>query len=253
MTCPKCQVQNSEGAKFCVNCGTNLEGLASVAPSQTPSPIQPVKKSKGKKLLIGIAVFLILAFLIYTGARALYVQIKDRFLQNVPTPTTTTQFPSFPTAAPTPTPRPPATPIQTVGTEFQGVNAVLTEVTRKGGVVTVKLDLGASNDSSDLDHTGAGTKICTVCHPLITSMVVSDKDTPYSLATGFLVDENNQMKYEVLKDSSGSYLASTNVLQMLRARESISLYAQFTAPPTTSKSVTINFPKIQPFTGISLE
>ena len=47
MTCPKCQTQNSEGAKFCANCGTNLESLASVAPSQTPSPIQPVKKSKG--------------------------------------------------------------------------------------------------------------------------------------------------------------------------------------------------------------
>ena len=258
MTCPKCQTQNPEGAKFCVSCGIALvEGGASTTSPQTPSPTQPIKKSRKKKFLIAVVVFSALVFLVAIVSRACYLRIREYFPQTAPTPTTTKQFPSFPTTVPTPTPRPPATPIQTVGTEFQGISAILTEVTRKGGVVTVKFTLKASNEVSDLEHGEyIGTKIGTTCqggYATCMDIAINKGDIPYSLVTGFLVDDANQMKYEVLKDASGNYLASTDILQMLKAGESISLYAQFTAPPTTSKSVTINFPKIQPFTGISLE
>jgi len=224
--------------------------------------------------LIGSIAFFTLVGLVILS-RAFSLRTQKRSLSVALTPPTTEPATGFPTTSSTTTPTlifvPTTEPIQTVGTEFVGVNAILTKVLKSGGVVTVNFEIKASENSKLLqgekmgwctgDYTieSAGTKICNPCdyppplnRPDCFEEVV-DTDGAYSLESAFIVDESNQMKYEVLKDASGKYLSSTIQPTVLKAGQSISLYAQFTAPPETCKTITINFPKVQPFAGISLE
>lgn len=149
----------------------------------------------------------------------------------------------------------PQTILQTVGTEFKGVTANLTSIQRSGNVVTVRFFLKAADDKSELDSD---------CVTRATRIVAKDnsegfkclngigKDDPYSLETASLIDEANQIKYEVLRDATGACLCTTGLKQLLNSGQTVSLYAQFNAPPGGVSSITINFPKIQPFTGIQL-
>lgn len=296
MLCPKCQTENSQGGKFCINCGVSLATLTPTlpqvppqAPSATAEVIQvlPPSKSWYEKwywlllliLLAGPIGMLIIYFILKKsnlpqGAKTLLAILlglfffslsvflwgwllpKQKAKSRVSTPTPSVSRFQAPTATPTPLPLLPKTVIQTVGTEFIGVSAILTEVKRSGSVVTVRFTLKAASSKDQLGQ-GCGTHETRIVGKdnseglyCISSI---DKDDPYSLETAFMVDELNQMKYEVLKDANGNYLGSTGVKEILELNQEISLYAQFTAPPETSKSITINFPKVQPFTGVKLE
>lgn len=219
-----------------------------------------------KWLVTGIIVLIVLTANIYLGVSLARIKqppkqpkIQPEEFQPYLPPTQKPEL--FPTPTPTPISLPPVTPLQIVGTEFKGVSALLTSVSRSGAVVTVRFTLKASDNESEMAHGDLGTKIGTtyegppgkICYVGCWDFSINSNDIPYSVTSAFLVDETNQMKYEVLKDPSGNYLASKDVLQMLKPGQSISLYAQFAAPPETTKTVTINFPKVQPFTGISLE
>lgn len=221
-----------------------------------------------KWLVTGIIVLIVLTANIYLGVSLARIKqppkqpkIQPEEFQPYLPPTQKPEL--FPTPTSTIAPQPPTQlPIlQTVGTEFAGVSAELNEVTRSGNAVTVKFTLRASSNYKDLEksfESYSSSSYTSIYGELINcktygiNLRLCDKG-PYSLETAYLVDEANQIKYEVLKGVDGKPLASKTEAKDLKVGQTMSLFAQFTAPPETTKTVTINFPKIQPFTGVSLE
>ncbi|MFA5746860.1 MAG: zinc-ribbon domain-containing protein [Candidatus Paceibacterota bacterium] len=64
MNCPKCGKQNADGAKFCIKCGSSLEGPASNADASPALAAVPEEQSilKNKIFLVALAVvFIVLA------------------------------------------------------------------------------------------------------------------------------------------------------------------------------------------------
>ncbi len=145
------------------------------------------------------------------------------------------------------TPVPTQAPIlKTVGTEFQGVEVSLTKIERGINMVTAYFTFTATGDT---EYSSIGT-------PLIDPSIDTSgfkSAIIYDLSLAYLIDDASQMKYEVMKDASGKSLATLLEGKYLEKGTSISLYAQFTAPPETTTIVTIILPMVQPFTNISLD
>lgn len=268
MFCSKCQTQNPEDSQFCINCGASLTS-ASVTPQDSqktiPSqqPVQPpAEKTKSKKTLIIVLILIFCGFLVAATGTFYFLVIKIK-KNTKPVPSSIFESPSVfevPKETPPVTQRTiPAeqTPIQIVGTEFPGAKAELTSASRGGNIVTVRFTLRVSTNLSELERFGGFDYGTLIYGELVNcresgAAKLCDKG-PYSLASAYIVDETNQTKYEVMKGADGKPLASETPAKELLMGQAISLYAQFTAPPETTKTVTINFPKVQPFTGITLE
>jgi len=97
-TCPKCQTENPEDSKFCINCGSTLEVISpSETTTPTPTPqVSPEPPPKSKKPLI-IGGIVAILFLAIVGLGAFVVLPKFK-----PQQPSVSQFPSLPREQPTP-------------------------------------------------------------------------------------------------------------------------------------------------------
>ena len=283
MNCPKCQAQNLlDGSKFCNSCGADLTSFSQPSIPSTPqaptsqptAPPVPSEKAWWEKwwgililvLLAGplgmIIIYLVLkksnlpqttktvlTFLIGLLFFSLSVywgwsQVKQKETPLSLSQEKTTVLPTRPPIKKEPTPLPTPTPapaLKTVGTEFQGVEASLTKIERGVNMVTAYFTFTCSGEA----EYNFGTPI--------DDPSFKEYSYVYDLSFAYLVDDVSQMKYEVMKDATGKALASLLKDKALEEGQSFSLYAQFTAPPETTTTVTITLPMVQPFTNISLE
>lgn len=73
------------------------------------------------------------------------------------------------------------------------------------------------------------------------------KKTGPSFAGATLIDKTDKKRYYVLRDTEGYPLTTTGVT-MVKAGESIAIFAQFPAPPATTTQVEFQLPKMSPAT-----
>lgn len=255
MVCPKCQKESPGNSKFCVHCGATLaqvptppQTAVSEPTTSTPQPLNPFPTKP--ILIIGIGLGLALIAVI-AGIGIYFLVIKKpqpSVSQPAATPSPTTQYQLTP--SPTPTPTIPLTIIQTVGTEMPGIEASLTKITRGTNVITANFTFALTGTPQYSPEEEYG-------YTWIEGRKIEDGkqyyQDPYDLSSAYLVDDESQMKYEVMKGADGKPLCSIVAAKTIKKGESISLYAQFTAPPSTTKVVTINLPRVQPFVSIPLE
>ncbi|WP_256103904.1 hypothetical protein [Streptomyces sp. ODS05-4] len=76
---------------------------------------------------------------------------------------------------------------------------------------------------------------------------VDVKRTGPSLAGATLVDKTEKKRYYVLRDTEGYPLTTTGI-SVVKARESLSIFAQFPAPPANVASVDLQIPLMPPAT-----
>ncbi|GAA2480401.1 hypothetical protein [Streptomyces gobitricini] len=74
---------------------------------------------------------------------------------------------------------------------------------------------------------------------------LSVKKTGPSFAGATLIDKKDKKRYYVLRDTEGFPLTTTGVT-MVKAGETIVIFAQFPAPPATTTSVEFQLPKMPP-------
>lgn len=75
----------------------------------------------------------------------------------------------------------------------------------------------------------------------------------FKLADISVIDDATSQKLSVLKDNEGKWLASDLVGDSMRASCTPTpgiMWAKFPAPPATSKTISINLPKVAPFDGV---
>lgn len=283
MLCPKCQTQSPEGSKFCINCGVNLTTPTPTSPQVPPQPPIPTQQvpqtqslskswwekwwgllllmlltspigmliiylilkksslSQNVKIILTIIIGLFFFSLSLSWGLSQAKQQKTPKTPSLPSSPSVKREPiSEPTLTPTPTPAP---VIQTVGTEFQGVEASLNKIERGVNIVT-----------AFFTFTLTGTPRFSFTTYIVDPSIKKERfDSYYDLSLAYLIDDASQMKYEVMKDAAGKSLASLLINKSIEKGQSIALYAQFTAPPETTKTVTIILPMVQPFTGVRLE
>lgn len=99
-----------------------------------------------------------------------------------------------------------------------------------------------------LTLTNLGTAPIRPVHDFSGNANPADADTIASL---YAVDPNGQAKYPVLRTADGRPLCS-KVAPELKPGEHRTLYAQLLAPPDTSSSLTINFPKADPILHVPI-
>lgn len=78
MYCPQCASQNSDNAKFCRTCGTDLEAVALVLTNELPLPGSWLEKYGEGKHKVTMGAILLAAALLIGGVPALF--IKEIFL-----------------------------------------------------------------------------------------------------------------------------------------------------------------------------
>jgi hypothetical protein len=80
---------------------------------------------------------------------------------------------------------------------------------------------------------------------------------PYSLVyDAYVVDAANKTKYPVLKDTSGHLIAGKHAgrkVVVLKAKETLSTWAKFPAPPPATKKVTVFIPGVEPFEDVTIQ
>jgi hypothetical protein len=119
--------------------------------------------------------------------------------------------------------------IATVDTNMNAT-AELTECKRKEGVLTIKVRFKATAE---------------------TTLSLPYKDT-------YVMDTAAGKKYEVLHDSEGNPLASTNtyyrdkVYVTIKAGESNKIWWKFPAPPAETKTITFSVPNSEPFEDVPI-
>ncbi|MFA5776434.1 MAG: hypothetical protein WC988_02680 [Patescibacteria group bacterium] len=226
------------------------------------------KKTSGSVLVVVLVVFVAVLLAVIVAGVLYFVVLKGNNNTNQVVPVSNISNTLAPASAQPVQPIQPQVPLQTAGTQFKGVTAILTDARRNGRIVTVKFKLKASSNAADLqgklygncgseDPTArtAITKICAICAGDYSAgcIGIGKQDTPYALDKAYIVDEVDQMKYEVIKDANDKLLASEPVLDTMMVNQEISFFVQFTAPPTETKTITINLPKVQPFIGVEIK
>ncbi|MBU4380980.1 hypothetical protein L6255_03060 [Candidatus Parcubacteria bacterium] len=217
----------------------NLSEIGQVSPVNT----EP-KAPNNKVIIIVLAVFIFILLSVIAAGALYFVVLKGNNPNQVASVPSSANTPTMPTqVAPQPTPTAqPQTPLQTVGTNMTGIQATLTSVSTSGGITTVRFDfVGTSDDlvGDVVSPYSIDTKYYR--DPL------REGHTPFSEA--YLVDASSSMRFDVVKDANGNYLAGNILGGRLRKDQRLSSYVQFTAPPLGS-TVTINIPGVQPFVGV---
>lgn len=144
--------------------------------------------------------------------------------------TTGTQSAGDPTAASTgPATPAPATVLQVQEVNAPGMQAELTEVTRKDGVLTVKLRFR---------NTGA-------------EETYHNFDTGHGAYDRFYVTAGDQ-KFFVLKDTEGASLAPRYLTVSLDPGATSTWWAKFPAPPTSESTIDLVIPDAPPFEDVPI-
>ncbi len=122
------------------------------------------------------------------------------------------------------------TPIQTQqGPE--GARVDLTRAAVTGDILTVQLSYTAASDKSFSDYFRADE--------------VS------------VIDDATSQRYGILKDQTGAWLAaplfvSHSIRVSAQKGETAIVWMKFPAPPATSRTVSVNVPKVGPFDGVPI-
>jgi hypothetical protein len=74
MYCPQCAIQNTENAKFCRKCGTDLEAVSLVLTNKLPLPAPWFEKHAESKHQVTMGAILLAASLLIAGVPALFVE-----------------------------------------------------------------------------------------------------------------------------------------------------------------------------------
>ena len=129
---------------------------------------------------------------------------------------------------PAPPPPPVVTPIQTQqGPE--GTRVDLTRAAVTGDILTVQLSYTAPADKYFSDH--------------------------FRAEEVSVIDDTTAQRYGILKDQTGAWLAaplfvSHSIRTSAQKGETAIVWMKFPAPPATSRTVSINIPKVGPFDGV---
>ena len=144
---------------------------------------------------------------------------------------------STPGAAPTATPAStlppavkPADALASRNTAWPGVVADVTELRRKGNVLTALVRLRNTLTSG---------------HTIV----------QFGVGDIYLMDEAGAKRYEILKDEKGDYIASAKGLltEAVDGGGSVTLWMKFPAPPLETKTVTLAMPQTLPFEGLPIQ
>jgi hypothetical protein len=73
-----------------------------------------------------------------------------------------------------------------------------------------------------------------------------------TISATYLIDPTNQKKYEVMRDASNNPIC-TRVDGYVRNGQTVDMYAQFTAPPASTKTMNVYFPQAGPFTDVPIQ
>ena len=74
MYCPQCAIQNTDNAKFCSTCGTDLEAVALVLTNKFPLPGARLKKYGESKHKVIMGAIVLGAALLIGGVPALFIE-----------------------------------------------------------------------------------------------------------------------------------------------------------------------------------
>jgi hypothetical protein len=132
------------------------------------------------------------------------------------------------TAQPAPAPAPVATPIQTQqGPE--GARVDLTRAAVTGDILTVQLAYTAPSDKPFSDY--------------------------FRAEEVSVIDDATSQRYGILKDQTGAWLAAPlfvthSIRPSAQKGETAIVWMKFPAPPVTSRTISVNVPKVGPFDGV---
>jgi len=144
---------------------------------------------------------------------------------------------SSPGAAPAATPAStllpavkPADELASRSTNWPGMVADVTEFRRKGNVLTALVRL---------------RNTLTAGHTIV----------QFGVGGVYLMDEAGAKKYELLKDETGAYIASSTGLftEAIDSGAGVTLWMKFPAPPLETKTATLAMPQMPPFEDLPIQ
>jgi hypothetical protein len=72
-----------------------------------------------------------------------------------------------------------------------------------------------------------------------------------TISATYLVDPSNQKKYEVMRDGNNNPTCTR--IELIRYDQTVDMYAQFAAPPLSTKTMNVYFPQAGPFINVPIQ
>jgi hypothetical protein len=151
------------------------------------------------------------------------------------------------TAAPTPTtPAPALTPngrvFQSQGTASgEQFTVTLTELRRSGSTLVASFSF--TNEKENYRNMSIGYDLAK------DSKSATDENT---ISATYLIDPANQKKYEVMRDGNNNPIC-TRVSSKIGFGQTVTMSAQFSAPPPSTKTMNVYFPQAGSFIDVPIQ